>query len=122
MSEGLWIAVIGSMGTIAAALITAWITHKGRTSEKPTNKVKEEIQVKTSVKEVERPANTGGSKRGEPNGFVSFPLILQKTYFEQGFFNVGVNYEAQFGEDGKEIDLLCEGLHEPILGTINRTA
>jgi hypothetical protein len=36
MSEGLWIAVIGAIGTIVAALVTAWINRKADKTPSPT--------------------------------------------------------------------------------------
>lgn len=52
----------------------------------------------------------------------SFPLVLRKTYVNQGFFNVGINEADQFGGDGQEIEIFCGDAEQPIIGTINRTA
>lgn len=52
----------------------------------------------------------------------SFPLVLHKTYFERGFFNVGVEHSDQFGGDRETIEIFCGRNSEPILGFINRTA
>jgi len=52
----------------------------------------------------------------------SFPLVVQKTYYNTGFFNVAVSYSAQLGNDGQEIEIFCGNAEQPILGTINRTA
>ena len=52
----------------------------------------------------------------------SFRLTLQKTYFNRGFFNVGVANSNLFGSDGQEIEIFCGSSEQPIIGTINRTA
>ena len=53
---------------------------------------------------------------------VSFPLILHPTYFARGFFNVGVDHAAEFGEDAQEIEIFCGASSQPIVGLINRIA
>lgn len=57
-----------------------------------------------------------------PRPIASFPLVVHKTYYNQGFFNVGVSYAALFGGDGQTIDIYCGDADRPIFGTINRTA
>jgi hypothetical protein len=57
-----------------------------------------------------------------PSATVSFVLVVQKTYFNQGFFNVGIADSDRFGGDGAKIELFCGNAEAPILGTINRTA
>jgi len=52
----------------------------------------------------------------------SFLLILHPTYFARGFFNVGVDLAAQFGDDAQEIEIFCGASQQPIIGMINRTA
>src|SRR5688500_1672043 len=55
-------------------------------------------------------------------GTRSFTLRLHKTYFARGFFNVGVEYESLFGNDGETIEIYCGSAERPIVGLINRTA
>ena len=57
-----------------------------------------------------------------PEKSVSFPLIVQKTYYSKGFFNIGIGQADQFGSDGQEIEIFCGDAEQPILGVINRTA
>ena len=52
----------------------------------------------------------------------SFPLIVHPTYFARGFFNVGVDHAAEFGDDAQEIEIFCGASPQPIVGLINRTA
>ena len=52
----------------------------------------------------------------------SFSLLLQKTYFNRGFFNIGVGQALHFGSDGQEIEIFCGNAEQPIIGIINRTA
>jgi hypothetical protein len=57
-----------------------------------------------------------------PNSIATFVLVVHKTYYNQGFFNVGVSHAAHFGGDGQEIEILCGNGDQPLIGTINRTA
>ena len=57
-----------------------------------------------------------------PRPIASFPLVVRKTYYKQGFFNVGVSYEDLFGSDSQEIEVFCGLAEQPIIGTINRSA
>ncbi len=53
---------------------------------------------------------------------VRMPLTLQATYFNQGFFNVPVEFQRYFGSDLEKIDIYC-GLEKlQVAGYINRTA
>ena len=52
----------------------------------------------------------------------TFPLILHKAYFKQGFFNVKVGQGDLFGGDGEKIEIFCGNAEQPIVGYINRTA
>jgi hypothetical protein len=56
------------------------------------------------------------------DGGKSFPLVLQRTYFERGFFNVRVGPADLFGNDGQKIEIFCGNAEQPIVGYINRTA
>lgn len=44
------------------------------------------------------------------------------TYFDKGFFNVGVEGTDVLGADGQTIELYCGKATVPLLGTINRRA
>lgn len=57
-----------------------------------------------------------------PKCIASFPLTVHKTYYNQGFFNIGVSHASLFGTDGQEIEIFCGTAEQPIVGTINRTA
>lgn len=51
-----------------------------------------------------------------------FTFILQPTYYNQGFFNVGVAFTEYLGADGEIIELFLASQPQPVLGTINRRA
>lgn len=57
-----------------------------------------------------------------PGPIAQFLLVVQKTYYRMGFFNVGVGQSTLFGGDGQEIEIFCGDAAQPIIGTINRTA
>lgn len=57
-----------------------------------------------------------------PIPIASFRLVLHRTYYEQGFFNVGVRDADRFGSDGQKIEIFCGESERPIVGWINRTA
>ena len=57
-----------------------------------------------------------------PGPRASFPLVVQRTYYNQGFFNVGVSHAQLFGGHGQTIDIFCGNADKPIVGMINRTA
>lgn len=61
------------------------------------------------------------SKEGQPSLRI-FTLKLHKTYYRQGFFNVPVEFDRQFGPHNGGIDIFIEDKLEPIYGLINRTA
>ena len=50
----------------------------------------------------------------------AFPIVLHKTYFNSGFFNVPIAHAASLGGDGEQIDIFCGKITEPITGVINR--
>ncbi|WP_207215824.1 GIY-YIG nuclease family protein [Pseudolysobacter antarcticus] len=62
----------------------------------------------------------------EPNSVqpisATFTFTLQSTYYESGFFNVGVAAQGNFGADGEKIELFLGDDPKPVLGTINRRA
>lgn len=59
---------------------------------------------------------------GTPLRSHEFEIILAKTYYDSGFFNVPVTYKHLFAGDGAHIDIhLGEG-GKAIPGTINRAA
>lgn len=52
----------------------------------------------------------------------SFSFILQPTYYDRGFFNVGVSDQNLIGSDGEVIEIFLGDNVVPILGSINRRA
>jgi hypothetical protein len=52
----------------------------------------------------------------------TFPLVIEQTYYEHGFFNVRIQYGELFGTHGQTIEIFLGDSGEPIYGTINRTA
>jgi hypothetical protein len=44
------------------------------------------------------------------------------TYWDKGFFNIGVEGNDAIGADGQTIELYCGNAPEPLLGSINRRA
>jgi hypothetical protein len=75
-----------------------------------------------AVEAVPEEAASGVESHALPQPTVTFPLVVQKTYYKQGFFNVSVAFEKVFGGDGQEIEIFCGDAEQPIVGTINRTA
>ena len=51
-----------------------------------------------------------------------FKLILQKTYYAQGFFNVPVDKADLCASDGEKIEIYLNDSEAPIVGVINRKA
>lgn len=51
----------------------------------------------------------------------TFRFKLQPTYFQTGFFNVGVSAQKFIGSDGETVELFLGDNAQPVLGTINRT-
>lgn len=49
-------------------------------------------------------------------------IALHRTYYQQGFFNVPVEYDRQFGEHNSKIEIVLDDATNPIAGVINRTA
>lgn len=49
-------------------------------------------------------------------------IKMGATYWDKGFFNVGVDGTDVLGADGQTIELYCGEADAPILGTINRRA
>ncbi len=52
----------------------------------------------------------------------SFEVSLGKAYYNQGFFNVRVEYSELFGSDGSKIEIRLGNEANPTSGYINRTA
>ena len=61
------------------------------------------------------------SSENEPKIVDSFSIVLHKTYFNSGFFNVPVANAQAFGFDGEQIDIFCGKSTRPITGSINRS-
>ncbi len=51
-----------------------------------------------------------------------FPLVLQKTYYEQGFFNVTVDFDQYVRQSDGSISLVIGEAGQRIQGKINRRA
>lgn len=51
-----------------------------------------------------------------------FKLHLHKTYYNQGFFNVTVDFDRYFGSDNENIEINIRETSQNITGYINRTA
>ena len=51
----------------------------------------------------------------------TFNVLIGKTYFAQGFFNVPVDFARYFDKHGSAILINCAGMRDPIVGKINRT-
>jgi ribonuclease VapC len=49
-------------------------------------------------------------------------IVLHRTYYQQGFFNVPVEHDKRFGPHNSKIEILLEDATDPIDGVINRTA
>ncbi|UFS71186.1 hypothetical protein LPW11_03095 [Geomonas sp. RF6] len=58
----------------------------------------------------------------EPLAQAEFRFVLQQTYYNQGFFNVGVDHQHYFGGDGERIEVQVGTCSTPFAGTINRRA
>ncbi|HQY87171.1 MAG TPA: GIY-YIG nuclease family protein [Tepidisphaeraceae bacterium] len=52
----------------------------------------------------------------------TFPVIVHSAYYNGGFFNVGVAYAKNFGNDGEKIEISFSDGSEPIVGVIDRRA
>lgn len=51
-----------------------------------------------------------------------FKVLVGKTYYSKGFFNVGVDHERFMGKDKTPIEIRCGNQQESILGRIDRSA
>lgn len=60
-------------------------------------------------------------KTFEQNGD-QFEFLLRKTYYDQGFFNVGVNFESLFADDGAPIEIRLGAGEQFVNGYVNRSA
>lgn len=49
-----------------------------------------------------------------------FRLTLQKTYYDQGFFNVSVDFDRRVRQDDGEVTLLLGGAEKAIPGRVYR--
>ena len=50
-----------------------------------------------------------------------FPLVLQRTYYAQGFFNVKRDYDRYVGAEG-DVELLLHPPGQVVVARINRSA
>lgn len=60
------------------------------------------------------------SDRGDPLG--RFNILLGKTYYSKGFFNVKVEHQELFGANGDVVDVHLGSVGNPVKGYVNRTA
>ncbi len=49
-------------------------------------------------------------------------IVLQRTYYKQGFFNVPVEFDRLFGPHNSKVEIVLDTATDPIEGVINRTA
>lgn len=56
------------------------------------------------------------------DGEHSLSLVLHKTYYKNGFFNIPIKHSHHFGNDGERIEIFLDDDTTTVLGTINRTA
>lgn len=70
--------------------------------------------------ELDQPANTEDGS-GAPSR-ARLTVTMGATYWNNGFFNTGIETSEHFGADGQLIELFLGDATEPVLGTINRTA
>lgn len=49
-------------------------------------------------------------------------IELHQAYYGQGFFNVGVDFERHFGENGTPVLIKIQRTGASIIGEVNRTA
>ena len=82
-----------------------------------------------NIIEVMQPEWNGKPKKAQddkdvdkPKAVHTFPLILQKTYYSTGFFNISVQHAEHFGDDGQQIEIFCGDAAQPVTGVINRRA
>jgi len=52
----------------------------------------------------------------------TFPLVLERSYYDKGFFNVKKLSDDLLGAHGQAIEIFLGNAIEPVLGTINRSA
>lgn len=52
----------------------------------------------------------------------TFEIVLHKTYYNQGFFNVNTRFDSWFGSGGVPIEIRLRDSGTAIQGMINRTA
>jgi len=89
-----------------------------------------ETEESASTKQSDETPSTGNftapsnllSKTSPTAEITTFPLIIQRTYYNTGFFNVPSAYSNAFGNDGETIDIYCGNDHHPITASINRRA
>ena len=68
------------------------------------------------------PGKAGNVSGPAPHDRGAFVFTLHPTYFDRGFFNVGVDSAHLLGGDGETIELFRGDEATPLPGTINRTA
>lgn len=81
---------------------------------------KDGTEVPVEASPVLPPPDPVGQVDGRPVKVLS--VKMGATYWEKGFFNVGVDGTDALGADGQTVEIYCGDAAEPILGTINRRA
>lgn len=71
-----------------------------------------------------QPTNQAPDEKEPPEDYRritdTFSVVLHKTYFNGGFFNVPTTHAHSFGADGERIDIFCGDMERSISGSINR--
>ncbi|MDQ4077459.1 MAG: DUF6494 family protein [Chloroflexota bacterium] len=61
-------------------------------------------------------------EEGKPSLFPTYSLTLHRTYYDQGFFNVPVDYDRHVREDEGPVKLVLGKDEQVIEGYVNRSA
>ncbi len=90
-------------------------TVNDNASTAPSNAVQEDAEAAPS--EVQA-LETAGIIKASP----MFEVVLGKTYFHNGFFNVPVKFSEHFPEHGTEISIYCGSARTLVRATVDRKA
>jgi hypothetical protein len=86
--------------------------YSGRNKLKEDKESEDILKTKDPISEIKTEILTTGS----------FTIVLGQTYFNQGFFNVPINYTENFAENNSKIEILVGDTTHAIEGYINRQA
>jgi len=78
------------------------------------------LQPEWNGKPTQHDSVADGGSTHEQQIIDSFVIVLHKTYFKSGFFNVPVTHTESLGADGEQIYIFCGELPLPVIGAINR--